>query len=948
VAVGRSAGDDAGLHGRTAELDRIGGFLDRVATRPAALLIQGPPGIGKTALWAAGVQQARHRGWWVLSCRPVQSEAPLSFSALGDLFEAVPEAALAGLPEPQRMALDVALLRAEPGPDPPDQRAVAVALLGVVRTLAESAPVLVGVDDLPWLDRSSAMALEYALRRLTSQPAGLLATVAPGDDAGPGASLGRRLPADWRESLDVGPLTLDALAAVLRDKGSVPGSWPDVVELYEASDGNPYLALELAAALGAGGGTRRAGQPLPVPESLQPLVQRRLQRLSVPGHDVALLVAASGQATVELVVTACGDDRLAWDGLDSAEEAGVLEVAGDRVRFTHPLLRSLHYASVTQRQRRRAHQLLADATGVTEERVRHLALAAAGPDEPLAAELSAAALVACRRGAAVAGAELADLAHDLTPPDQLEARAERLIRAGKMHLTAFDPSGARKRLESAIELTGPGAAHAAALHDLARVTSYSDGLFAARSLLVQALDEAPEGSAVKALVRRDLGFVMGIGTEGFTEETRQEFLAARDIAAQVGDRALLSQLTAFEALYEFVIGHGVRRDLIARALAERRAAQRAAAAQRVEMELRPRVLLSHVLRSADDLAGARELLTAEYTEATEQGAESDLPFLTMHLAALETWTGNLELAEQYASHGYRVAQATEAVTLMACMHSARAITWAFRGPLEQARSEAEAAIDAGLRCGVFYAVLIGSHALSLVELVSGNAAAARALLAAIIDQTTGRGMVDPGWMALRPVADYIEALIRLGELAEAEAMLAPVEERALRLDRIWALATSARCRALLMSARGDYPAASAALQRAFAAHERLEMPLEFARTHLAAGDVARRARRKVEAREHVEAARVTFTRLGAVPWAERAEAELARLGTIRSGGLDLTPAERRVAELVAAGRTNREAAGELYMGVRTLETHLSAVYRKLGVRSRSELARTWAERSGAD
>jgi DNA-binding CsgD family transcriptional regulator len=942
VAVARSAGDDAGLHGRAAELHRIGRFLDQLATRPAALLIQGAPGIGKTALWAAGVEQARRRDWWVLSCRPVQSEAPLSFSALGDLFEAVPEAALAGLPEPQRLALDVALLRAEPGPVPPDQRAVAVALLGVIRTLAESAPVVVAVDDLPWLDRSSAMALEYALRRLTTQPAGLLATVAPGDDAGPGASLGRRLPADWRESLDVGPLGLDALAAVLRDKGSLSGSWPEVVELYEASDGNPYLALELAAALGANGGPRRAGQPLPVPESLQPLVQRRLQHLSAAGHDVALLVAASAQATVQLLVSACGDDQLAWDGLDSAEKAGVLEVTGGRVRFTHPLLRSLHYASVTQRQRRRAHQLLAQATGVAEERVRHLALAADGPDERLAAELSAAALVACRRGAAVAGAELADLAHDLTPPDQLEARAERLMSSGQVHLTAFDPSGARRRLESAIELTGPGPAHAAALHALARITSYSEGLFASRPLLVQALDEAPDGSALKALVHRDLGFVKGVGTEGFTEETRRDFLAARGIARQTGDPALLSQLTAFEALHQFVIGNGVRRDLIAQALAER------PPAQRVEMELRPRVLLSHLLRSADDLAGARALLTAEYTEATEQGAETDLPFLTMNLAALETWTGNLELADQYADHGFRVAQATDAVTLMACTHSARAITWAFRGPLDQARAEAEAAIDAGLRCGVFYAVLIGSHALSLVELVSGNAAAGRAVLAAIIEQTTGRGMADPGWMAQRPVADYIEALIRLGELAEAEAMLAPLEERARRLDRIWALATSARCRALLMSARGDYLGASAALGQAFAAHERLEMPLEFARTHLAAGDVARRARRKVEAREHVETALLTFTRLGAVPWAERAEAELARLGTIRSGGLDLTPAERRVAELVAAGRTNREAAGELYMGLRTLETHLSAVYRKLGVRSRSELARIWAERPDAD
>jgi len=136
------------------------------------------------------------------------------------------------------------------------------------------------------------------------------------------------------------------------------------------------------------------------------------------------------------------------------------------------------------------------------------------------------------------------------------------------------------------------------------------------------------------------------------------------------------------------------------------------------------------------------------------------------------------------------------------------------------------------------------------------------------------------------------------------------------------------------------------LRQAFAVHERLEMPLELARTHLIAGEVTRRARRKLAAREHTEEARLMFARLGAAPWAERAEAELARLGTTRAGGQELTSAERQVAGLVAAGRTNREVAAELYMGLRTVEAHLSATYRKLGIRSRSELARAWTHRQG--
>jgi len=945
-----SADDGAGIYGRAAELGRIRAFLDEAAAGPAALLIEGPAGIGKTTLWSAALDMARERGWWVLSCRPVQSEAPLSFSALADLFDAVPESGLAGLPGPQRHAVDVALLRAEPGPQPPDQRAVAVALLGVIRALGDTAPVLIAVDDLTWLDRASAVVLEYALRRLTAQPAGLLATVTPGEAEGLAASLRRGLPPQRLRSIDVGPLSPDALAALLRDKGGPPESWPEVVALCEASGGNPYFALELAAALGAAGGRRRAGRPLPVPESLQPLIRRRLAGLSPAGRDVALLVAAaSGHPAVSLVLAACGDDQAAQDGFDSAEAAGVLRIADDQVRFVHPLLRSLHYSSATQRERRRAHQRLAGACAVAEERVRHRALAATGPDEGLAAQLAATARVACLRGAAITGAELADLAHELTPPDRPpggeglgragQVRVQRLIEAGRMHLMAFDPGGARRLLEAAIELTGPGPVRAVALHYLARVIAYSEGVLAARGLIVQALSEAADGSLLKALLHRDLGFAMGVGTEGFTAATIREFRAARAIAERLADETLISQLVAFDAVADFVTGHGVRRDLIERALEHR------PADGRVAMEMRPRVVLSHVLRSGDDLAGARALLTAEYAEATEQGAETDLPFLLMHLVALETWAGNLELAQDHADHGYRVARAADAVTLMACMHSARAIVRAFRGPLEDARADAEAAIDAGLRCGVYYPVLLGCHALGLADLAAGHPAGAHARLSAVTEAMAGRGVIDPGWMAVRSVPDDIEALIRLGDLAAADELLAPLEEQARRLDRAWALAVAGRLRALLMSASGDHDAAAAALAAAFAAHERVAMPLESARTHLVAGDVARRARRRVAARRHVETARQAFAALGAEPWTRRADAELARLGAARAAGLELTTAERQVAGLVASGRTNREVAAELYMGLRTVETHLSAAYRKLGVRSRSELTRIWAERA---
>jgi DNA-binding CsgD family transcriptional regulator len=935
VAVERSAGHAAGVYGRAAELARIGAFLDEVASHPAALLIEGEAGIGKTTLWWAGIDQARHRGWHVLTCRPVESEAALSFSALGDLLEPVPDAVLSTLPAPQRRALDVALLRAEPGPEPPDQRTVAVAFLGVLRVLAGAAPVLVGVDDLPWLDRASAAVLEYAQRRLTTQAAGLLATAATGDSPSPAALVRRWFPPGQLDALTAGPLTVEAMDTVLRAKGGPPGTWPEVVEVHDASGGNPYFALELAGALGARGrGTR---QPLPVPGSLRPLVQRRLQALSPAGRQVALVAAAAAAPTAGLILAACGNDQAARDGLDSAEEAGVLSLDDDRIRFTHPLLRSVHYASATGRQRRHAHQRLAAVTGAAEGQVRHLALAAAGPDEQLAARLAAAAQAACLRGAAVAGAELADLAVRLTPAGHLAARVMRLTDAGRLHLAAFDPEGARQLLEQAIGLSGPGAQRAAALHLLGRVIAYMESANASLPPLRQALAEAGEGTALSAEIHRDLGFVLGVSTENFTDAPAGQFLAAYETATRLGDEGLLSQVLAFQAVAEFVTGHGVRRDLAERALAAHRQAGR------VPMELRPRLVVSHVLRCGDDLAGARALLTAEYTEAIEQGAETDLPFLILHLAELETWAGNYGLAGEYADHGYRVAVAAGAATPMACMHAVRALIRAYRGPLGEARAEAELAIDGGLRSGVYYPALLGSHAIGLAELAAGSPSAAHAILGMVTSATAGREIADPGWLALRPIPDDIESLIRLGDLAAAEPLLAALEDGARRLDRAWALAAAGRCRALLASAHGDAGAASAALGQAFAAHQRLELPFDLARTHLAAGEAARRARRKVAAREHVAQARAIFERLGAAPWAERAAAELARLGATRADGQALTQAERRVAALVAAGRTNREVAAELYMGLRTVEAHLSAVYRKLGVRSRSELARAWAE-----
>src|SRR6187200_1207620 len=203
--------------GRERELDSLARFLDVAAEHPAGLLLEGEAGIGKTTLWKRVVAGARTRSYHVLVSRPVDSETQLAFAALGDLLEDVPTEAMSGLPEPQRRALEVALLRREAEGPAPLPRAVALGVLGVVRSLTEGRPVLLAVDDVQWLDRPSASALEFVARRLREGPIGLL--VARRLEAASVPVLTElALPDDRFERLAVGPLDLDTLDRLLRDR----------------------------------------------------------------------------------------------------------------------------------------------------------------------------------------------------------------------------------------------------------------------------------------------------------------------------------------------------------------------------------------------------------------------------------------------------------------------------------------------------------------------------------------------------------------------------------------------------------------------------------------------------------------------------------------------------------------------------------------------------------
>jgi DNA-binding CsgD family transcriptional regulator len=232
--------------------------------------------------------------------------------------------------------------------------------------------------------------------------------------------------------------------------------------------------------------------------------------------------------------------------------------------------------------------------------------------------------------------------------------------------------------------------------------------------------------------------------------------------------------------------------------------------------------------------------------------------------------------------------------------------------------------------------------LGFLELSLGNVTEADAYLSRAIELEQAMGVREPAYF--RVVPDAIEALVALGRVDEAESLLEPFEAAGEDLRRAWTIATGGRCRALVVAARGDLDGASAAADEAVRVHDQLPLPFELGRTLLVRGTVERRAKRKREARDTLSTALEIFEGLGAALWAEKARAELARIGGRAPSSMELTPTEARVAELVAAGSTNREAADALFVSVHTIEANLKRIYRKLGIRSRTELASTFPSR----
>ena len=915
------------LYGRAAEVVEIDRLVERArgGAGGGVLILRGEAGIGKTALLDHAHEAAD--GMRVLRGSGIEAEAEVPFAALhlllgdpvlGDpvlndsvLNDSVPgdrADRFEGLPAPQAAALKAALGLARPRAE--DRLLVGLALLTLLGGPAAETPVLCLVDDAQWLDRESADALLFAARRVAARNVVFLIAVRDGIAARDGAAAWSRagLPERRLTGLDAD----DARLLLDERAPRFPAGRRDRV--VEQARGNPLALIEFADA--------EAGRPARVPEEFE----RAVRDLPEPTRLLLAVVAADDTGEPGVAVRAARSLGVPFDALEAAESAGLVAVTRAAIGFRHPLARAAAYQGVPVTRRIAVHRALAEVhahAGDADLRVRHLAAAALGTDESVAAELE-------------------EAAGDIRDKDGPPAAAFAYERAARL---AGDPQVRARRLASAAEaeLAGGRPDRARALADEA-VRADSGRETRARVDLVRAGIELEYGvpqAAGRLLLDRAGGCDDPRIRARMLEEAALHALSCgdRETAVQARDRH-----------------DGRQRSVVMRALSaaldgDLADARRLLDDAGAEADERLRLLSAEIALLAGDDAAAGEMSERLVGRCRERGLLSLVPrglgvqawsrlFHGAHDDARALTREALEIAEEAGQH--RQAAALRAV---------------------QAR---QAAIEGDeVRCRALSADGRVGDALGLLALGLGRPEDALEHLHDTHTHDTHRhdthrqeghepqgitAAADP--LVVLALADTVEAAVASGRPEAGEEPMARLAAFARGARQPWADGVASRCRALLTGdADGE---ADRHFALALASHRLGGRPFERARTELLYGEWLRRSRRRAQARARLGAALEIFERLGAVPWAERARGELRAAGQgVRAGGDDapgrLTAQEMQVVRLAMTGATNRQIAARLRLSHRTVAYHLYKAFPKLGVASRAELHRCVpALEAGAD
>ncbi|WP_329280360.1 AAA family ATPase [Streptomyces sp. NBC_01451] len=915
--------------GQERERALLDGLLDALAERGGALLLSGDPGIGKSVLLRYAADHCRTT---VLRARGVESEAVLSYTVLADLLLPL-RPYLSELPPGQRRALEGCLALTDvAGPNP---YAVCAGALGVLAAAGEVRPLLVVVDDLHWVDPASRQVLQFVARRLTTERVALVMAMRSGDEAdGVWTSVPRAV---------LGPLAEDDCWTLLRRHG-LDRTDPAADRLVRLSLGNPLVLVEYAGTLAR---AREAGAAPwdDVWEAPGPLVERawlgQLRALPHRTREALVYVAACRTPELALLAEALAAEGMDLDALDAAERTGLVRIRDGVCELRHPVLRPVVLGQCTTARRLRVYRRLA-ALSSDGLRTWYLAAAAPGPDETVAARLANDAEQARRRGALAAAACAWHRAAELSP-DPADA-ARRLLEAARDAFYGGTTRDAARWCEQALArsrdplltadiellrgqactwLGDPARAHRL-LVDAARTVQPVDR---SRACLLYGAAVAPATMDGRLRHASDIAARCQELADGGQDTQRRHAAVMRAKAQALGGDVPTGRAALLALLDEGRrSGDGDMPLHIVRSPAERQ----------VSMDI------AQGLAWTDDGEVARWVLDAVIEGTRRDGSPTLLPYALLGRCEVEMWSRwpkaradaveALRRAEEFG----QLAMSGYALIQLARLDGLRGDTAA----CEERIARYERWCGGRLRgLGMFARGTLGSAALT-----AGDPGACRTHLEAAFRMADGMGLVNPNLMPW--VADLVEACLRTGARERAVAVTDWLAERAEATALAWPAAAHARCRVMLAQTADE---AADWLATAELAHGQREMPFEQARTRLVGGEVLRRFRRPSAAQEPLLAAQRTFSALGALPWAARAGAEVAATGhraTVRRTGPSvvelLTPQELQVARAIGEGLSNVEAAASLFLSRKTIEAHLTRVYRKLGVRSRTDLARCMA------
>ncbi|BBZ27435.1 transcriptional regulator [Mycolicibacterium madagascariense] len=901
----------------TDDAARMTAFLTAAASRPAGLLIEGEPGIGRTTTWLAGAEQARRAGFRVLSARAVRDEQQRPFGVASQLIGDVEPEVLLALPTLQRQAAEQTLWGRGGDDRGHDRRAVVAAFTAIVNALAEATPVLIAIDDVQWIDDATRDLLAFAGRRLRGPVGVLLTERATADGAASWLVLDSP---DAVTRLRVSPMEPSRLQRLITDRLGRPFPRATMVRIAETSGGNPFYALELASIAGVSG---------PAPAALTPALAE-LVRLRVGHFDdevgrVLLAAACQQDPTVDVLaaMTSTSVDRIVAL-LEEPETQGVVSIEGNRVRFTHPVLSHGVHSQAPPELRREMHRALADLATTQEQRARHLALAADGADPDTLGALDEAADAVDRGGDPTTAAELVEMAIGLGG----DTPARRLAGA-RFHLSAGDLDRSRALAEAAVAGLAPGGARVGARLLVAATLMCRGEFETAATVLQHAMADA--GEQTKPLLHTHLSSAMVQSSLGNDDVAQRHSLQAITHAERLGDPHLISQSLAVHVALRTRRGLGLDRHTLDRAIAlEDRDVPTPAPFSASAVDAVAPAWLGRLGESESKL---RSLLAQSAT----RGSEPDVQWLQFHAAMVDVWLGRYADAARLAEEMRTRAAQLGGMHVRVLAAVPAALAAAYTGREQDARREiaealAESALPDGRWRTTWPPVVLG-----FLEVSLGNYEQGLGVLRPLLSHWQHAEDSDMTMHFVIP--DAIEAMVALDDLDEADALAELMERDGARLRHPWLLATAARCRSMVLAARGDLAGAERAALRAMAAHEGDTVPFERARTQLLLAELQRRLRRRQAARTTIEGALATFDALGTPAWSARASAELARIQVLRGQEPDLTASEQRVAELAAAGMSNKDIAAALFISPKTVESNLGRSYRKLGVRTRVELAR---------